>query len=476
MEKFEEISKQLIEEMGGLDNVQSVARCYTRLRLRIKDSSKIELDKISKLDGVVQATADGSKLQVVMPEYLDKVYNSISEQMGGEDGKVASDEPAVKEPMTPKRVLNSVLDAISNSLTPMIGGLAMTGLFLALLNLLTVTHVIAEGSQTYVLLHMMGDSLFHFMPFMVAYGASRYFKTTPILSLILAGMLMHPDFAKMVAAGGAIHLFGIPVAALSYETTLVPILVTVWIQSYVEKLFDRPFFNRLGLIKNFPVLLIMGPLALLVTAPVGEVLASYIANGALWVYNQAPIVGITALSLLIPFFIITGSHWVFFPVAFASLKSLGYDPFLWVTFAVWNFAELGMTLAILLKAKKRSTRSLAASSAFSIAASGITEPAVYGLMLKMKKPIIPSVIASGIGGLFFSLLHVKVFSLVTVSLLSLPQFIDPKGGSNFIAAIGGALVTVVAGFLLNYFWKFDESMFEEDDEEPVTGETVNKNA
>ncbi|WP_125706562.1 PTS transporter subunit EIIC [Lacticaseibacillus daqingensis] len=476
MEKYEEIGKQLIDEMGGLSNVQSVARCYTRLRLRIKDDSKVQLEKISKLDGVVQATSSDGKLQVVMPEYLDKIYNYMSEQMGGAPTTTTSSEPAPKEPWTPKRVLNSVLDAISNSLTPMIGGLAMTGLFLALLNLLTVTHVIAQGSQTYILLHMMGDSLFHFMPFMVAYGAARYFKANPILSLILAGILMHPDFAKLVAAGGAIHLFGLPVAALSYETTLVPILITVWVQSMIEKLFDRPFFNKLGLVKNFPVLLIMGPLSLLVTAPIGETLASYIANGALWVYNQAPIVGITALSLLIPFFIITGSHWVFFPVAFASLKSLGYDPFLWVTFAVWNFAELGMTLAILLKAKKRSTRSLAASSAFSIAASGITEPAVYGLMLKMKKPIIPSVIASGIGGLFFSLLHVKVFSLVTVSLLSLPQFINPNGGNNFVSAIIGAFITVAAGFLLNYFWKFDESMFDDDETEPVTDETVNKNA
>ncbi|MCI1984966.1 MAG: PTS transporter subunit EIIC [Lactobacillus sp.] len=474
MEKYEEISKQLIDEMGGLDNVQSVARCYTRLRLRIKDDSKVQLDKISTLDGVVQATSAQGKLQVVMPEYLDKVYNYMSEQMGGSSNAAASIEPTTKEPWTPKRVLNSILDAISNSLTPMIGGLAMTGLFLALLNLLTVTHVITQGSQTYVLLHMMGNSLFYFMPFMVAYGASRYFKANPILSLILAGMLMSPEFTKMVAAGGSIHLFGLPVAALNYETTLVPILVTVWVQSMVEKLFDRPFFNKFGLVKNFPVLLIMGPLALLVTAPIGETLASYIANGALWIYNQAPVVGITALSLLIPFFIITGSHWVFFPVAFASLKSLGYDPFLWVTFAVWNFAELGMTLAILLRAKKRSTRSLAASSAFSIAASGITEPAVYGLMLKMKKPIIPSVIASGIGGLFFSLMHVKVFSLVTVSLLSLPQFIDPKGGNNFVAALIGALITVVAGFVLNYFWKFDESMFEDNDSEPIAEETVNK--
>ncbi|KIX27491.1 PTS system beta-glucoside-specific transporter subunit IIABC, partial [Lacticaseibacillus rhamnosus] len=157
------------------------------------------------------------------------------------------------------------------------------------------------------------------------------------------------------------------------------------------------------------------------------------------------------------------SHWVFFPVAIANLKKLGYDPFLWVAFAVWNFAELGMALAILAKGKKRSVKTFSATAAFSIAASGITEPAVYGLMLKMKKPIIPSVIASGIGGLFFGLFHVKVFSLVTVSILSLPQFINPAGGQNFILAIMGLLITTAVSFVLNWFWGVDESMFDEDE-------------
>ena len=468
MEKYEKIGNQLIESMGHLDNVESVARCYTRLRVRIKDDSKVTTDKINKIDGVVKAFSSDGKLQIVMPEYLDKVFDYINAQFVGESGVSNANATTEKvnkkrEKITFKRLLNGILDAISNSLTPVIGGLAMAGLFLALLNLLTVSHLVTQGSQTYRLLYLMGNSLFYFLPFLVAFGASRYFKTDTILSLILAGIMMQPDFAKMVSTGGGIHLFGLPVAAVDYSTSLIPILITVWVQSLLEKVVDRPAMNKFGLLKMFPVFLVMAPLTLLVTGPIGQGIASVIANGSLWVYDEAPVVGITLLSLLIGFFIITGSHWVFFPVAISNLKRLGYDPFLWVAFAVWNFAELGMALAILVKGKKRSVKTFSATAAFSIAASGITEPAVYGLMLKMKKPIIPSIIASGIGGLFFGLFHVKVFSLVTVSILSLPQFINPAGGNNFILAVIGLLITTAVSFVLNWFWGVDESMFDEDE-------------
>ena len=368
MEKYEKIGNQLIESMGHLDNVESVARCYTRLRVRIKDDSKVTTDKINKIDGVVKAFSSDGKLQIVMPEYLDKVFDYINAQFVGESGVSKANATTEKvnkkrEKITFKRLLNGILDAISNSLTPVIGGLAMAGLFLALLNLLTVSHLVTQGSQTYRLLYLMGNSLFYFLPFLVAFGASRYFKTDTILSLILAGIMMQPDFAKMVSTGGGIHLFGLPVAAVDYSTSLIPILITVWVQSLLEKVVDRPAMNKFGLLKMFPVFLVMAPLTLLVTGPIGQGIASVIANGSLWVYDEAPVVGITLLSLLIGFFIITGSHWVFFPVAISNLKRLGYDPFLWVAFAVWNFAELGMALAILVKGKKRSVKTFSATAA-----------------------------------------------------------------------------------------------------------------
>lgn len=473
MKKYEEMGDKIIKGVGNIDNIESVSHCYTRLRLRIKNNSKVDKDYLNHINGVVQVVVSGGQLQIVMPQDLDKVYQYVDHKhnTGGNSAEESGDstdngENEAEKKNIVKRVGGNILDAISNSLTPVIGGLAMTGLFLALLNLLTVTKVIDANSQTHQLLAMMGDSLFHFMPFLVAYGASKYFKTNTILSLILAGILMHPTLIKLVAAGHSLHLFGIPVSELNYETTLIPMLVTVWVQSLLERALDRPFLNKLGLLKMFPVFLLMAPLTLLVTAPIGGYAASLVAEGAIWIYRQASVVGVTILSLLMPLFITTGSHWVFFPVAFSNVSKLGYDPFLWVAFTAWNFSQLGMSLAIFFKAKKKSVKTFAGTAAFSIGASGITEPAVYGLMLKMKKPIIPSIIASGVGGLFFSLFNVKVYELVTVSFLSLPQFINPSGDNNFILALIGIAITTAVAFVLTWFFGVDESMF--DDEEVLS--------
>lgn len=464
MQKYEKIGNEIIKGVGTIDNIESVSHCYTRLRLRIKNSSKIDKEYLNNIDGVVQVLVSGGQLQIVMPQDLDKVYNYVynKHNVNGDTSEIATNEKNENQKNILKSTIEQILNAISNSLTPVIGGLAMTGLFLALLNLLTVTNVINAESQTYQILEMMGDSLFHFMPFLVAYGASRFFKTNTILSLLLAGILMHPTLIELVESGQDIHMFGIPIPSLNYGATLIPILITVWTQSLLEKFFDRPFLNKLGLLKMFPVFLVMAPLTLIVTAPIGGYVTSFIAEGAIWVYEQVSVLGVTLLSLLMPLFIATGSHWVFFPVAFSNISNLGYDPFLWLAFTAWNFSQLGMSLAVFFKAKKRSVKTFAGTAAFSIGASGITEPAVYGLMLKMKKPIIPSIIASGVGGLYFSFFDVKVYELVTVSFLSLPQFISPSGGNNFILALVGIIIVTAISFFLTWIFGVDETMFEED--------------
>lgn len=469
MQKYEAIGDKIIKGVGTIDNIENVSHCYTRLRLRIKNNSKVDKEFLNSIDGVIQVFVSGGQLQIVIPQNLDKVYNYIYNKHNSTEGTSNTtseledkiqDEPQKKNIL--KSIIEQILNAISNSLTPVIGGLAMTGLFLALLNLLTVTNIIDAESQTHQILELMGDSLFHFMPFLVAYGASKFFRTSTILSLILAGILMHPTLIDLVESGQSLHLFGIPVPSLNYEATLIPILITVWVQYLLEKVFDRPFLNKLGLLKMFPVFLIMAPLTLTITAPIGGYVTTLIAEGAIWVYSQISVLGVTLLSLLMPLFIATGSHWVFFPVAFSNISNLGYDPFLWLAFTAWNFSQFGMSLAIFFKAKKKSVKTFAGTAAFSIGASGITEPAVYGLMLKMKKPIIPSIIASGIGGLYFSFFDVKVYELVTVSFLSLPQFISPTGGNNFILALIGIMIVTIVSFILTWFFGVNESMFEED--------------
>ena len=198
------------------------------------------------------------------------------------------------------------------------------------------------------------------------------------------------------------------------------------------------------------------------TGPIGSITGEIIANGMLTIYGKYALLGIVAICLLMPLFIWTGSHWVFMPVAISNVSTLGFDPFLWVGFAAWNFTQLAVSMVYFLKSKNKKLKTYAASAAFSIATAGISEPCAYGLTLKFKKPIIPSFIGCGIGGLIFGLLNVKVFQLINVSIISLPQFIDPNGGNNFLFALIGIVCVFVSTFLMVWFWGFDESEFEKD--------------
>ncbi len=464
MRSYEKIGDEVIIGIGGKENVDTLSHCYTRLRFRIKDNSKIDLEHLENIKGIIRVINSAGQLQIVIGNEVVKVYDYLAEKYNlGSSTQNVEEDKAIPGKKGFKYYGQQVLNAISSILTPVIGGLVMTGLFLALLTLLSVTNIIDADSQTYQLLYMMGDSLFYFMPFLVAYSASRYFKSSTILSLILAGILMHPTLFELVEAGDQISLLGIPVQLITYNASLLPILFTVWIQSLVERFFSKTFFNKLGLLSMFPVFLVMAPLTLLATGPFGYLVGGVIAEGAIFVYDQVPAVGVFAICFLMPFFIWTGSHWVLFPVAFSNMATLGFDPFLWIGFTAWNFSQLGVSTAFFFKTKNKDLKSIAGSAAISVATAGISEPAAYGITLKMKKPIIPSFIGTGIGGLFFGLLSVKVYQLVNVSVISLPQFIDPSGGNNLLLALIGIILVFSVTFVLTWFFGIDESAYSSKD-------------
>lgn len=325
-----------------------------------------------------------------------------------------------------------------------------------ILTILTLTNIVSTDSQTYTLLNLMGDSFFYFMPVLVAYSASKYFKCNTVLSLMLAGILLHPDFINLVNNGESISLFGLPVHAISYSSSLLPVLFTVWVQSMLEKLVSKTFFTKLGMLSLFPTFLIMAPLTLVVTGPFGSIVGELIANAMLVIYNKYAVLGVFAICFLMPLFIWTGSHWVFMPVALSNMTNLGFDPFLWLGFAAWNFSQLAVSTAIMLKTKDKDLKQIAGSAAFSIATAGISEPCAYGLTLKYKRPIIPSFIGCAVGGLFFGIFKVKVFQMINVSFLSLPQFLDPAGGNNFMLAIIGIVLVFTVTFVLTWFFGFDD--------------------
>ena len=456
-----QMGTHIIKYIGEGKNIEEVKHCFTRLRFKVKDNSKVNVEMLEKIPCVVRVMKTMGQIQVVVGNEIDEVYKAVEKYLEGTSIDVSKLEEPVetKEEKGPKGIKyygSQILNAISQTISPILMGMVVAGLFKAILTILTLTNIVSTDSQTYTLLNLMGDSFFYFMPVLVAYSASKYFKCNTVLSLMLAGILLHPDFINLVNNGESISLFGLPVHAISYSSSLLPVLFTVWVQSKLEKLVSKTFFTKLGMLSLFPTFLIMAPLTLVVTGPFGSIVGELIANAMLVIYNKYAVLGVFAICFLMPLFIWTGSHWVFMPVALSNMTNLGFDPFLWLGFTAWNFSQLAVSTAIMLKTKDKDLKQIAGSAAFSIATAGISEPCAYGLTLKYKRPIIPSFIGCAVGGLFFGIFKVKVFQMINVSLLSLPQFLNPAGGNNFMLAIIGIVLVFTVTFVLTWFFGFDD--------------------
>ncbi len=460
LKDYNNFAKEIINGVGGKNNIIDVKHCFTRLRFKLKDNSIVDVTKVENIDIVVKVIKTIAELQVVIGNEIDEVYKAVKDELGDVESDTITHNEETKGKRNLKWIAQQILNAISSTVSPILVGLVVAGLFQAILTLLSLGGIVSSDSQTYQLLSMAGNTFFYFMPLLVAYSASKYFKCNTVVSLMLAGILLHPTFTSLYSSGETVNLFGLPVHMIDYSASLIPMLITVWIQSYIERLSNKTFFKKLGLLVQFPVFLIMVPLTLLVTGPIGSIIGEVIANGMLTIYNKHALLGIFVICLLMPLFIWTGSHWVFMPVAISNMATLGFDPFLWVGFAAWNFTQLAVSMVYFLKSKNKKLKTYAASAAFSIATAGISEPCAYGLTLKFKKPIIPSFIGCGIGGLIFGLLNVRVFQLINVSIISLPQFIDPNGGNNFLFALIGIICVFISTFLMVWFAGFDESEFE----------------
>ena len=459
MAEYDSLAKEIIADVGGADNIIEVTHCFTRLRFKLKDVEAVNEERLKQLKEVAGVIYTGGIYQVVVGNKINAVYQAVSALV------TPADETAVRTSSEERKDwrywVNKPLNAMSATITPILVGLVVTGLYKALLSIVVLFGLIDTTGQTYTLLNMMGDAFFYFLPFIVAFSASKHFGCNTVISLMLAGILMHPTFTALVDGGEAISFFGAPVHAIAYSSSLLPMLITVWIQSKVEKVVMATPIHKLGLLlSQLPVFIIMAPLTLLVTGPVGSIIGEVIASAMLALYENYYVLGVFAVCFLMPLFILTGSHWVLMPTALANLDTLGFDPFLWVGFAVINFTQLAVSLAIFLKADDKDLKAFAGSSVLPIATAGITEPCMFGLTLKLKKPLIATFIGCAAGGIYCGLMQVKVYELVTVSLVSLPQFIDPTGGNNFVIAIIGMAITFAVTFIATWVLGFDEKDFE----------------
>lgn len=460
MSNYEELSKAIIKELGGKENINFAVHCATRLRFNLKDPKAVNEQQLEKVQGVVGINPTPTQFQVIIGSHVADVFDEVVKQ-GVINGDTEGKEVEVKNDKQAS-VFDKIIDTITGCMTPMIPALTAAGMIKVILSLSTTFHWLSNESATYRVLDFIGDGAFYFMPILLAVFAANKFKVNTSIAIIVVGVFLHPNFTSWVTSGDPISFIGLPIQGVSYAASVIPALLTVWMMSYIEKLVDRITPKALKIILNPTlVLLITAPLALIVIGPLGN----YAGQGLAWVINllegKLGFIMVALLAAAMPFIVMTGMHHALTPIFVASFAATGTESLILVAQVCANLAQGGATLAVALKSKDRNVKSLATAAGVS-AIMGITEPALYGVTMKYKKPLIAACISAGIAGCFAGLMHVTLY-VPQNSLMAILGFSGDKGTANVIAGVTMMLASVVLSFILTWFLqKENPAVIEED--------------
>ena len=458
----------LIAAMGGKDNITRLFHCMTRLRFYVKDKTKIDEKEILKLSEISGVNWHEDQFQVIAGNEVNAVYKAL------ENKGVPTDDAPAADSGNSKGVVSKIIDSITGCMTPMIPALTAAGMIKVVLTLLTTFHLVSDSSSTYQVISFIGDVTFYFMPFLIAANAAKVFRVNQSLALFIAGVYLSPAFVSMVAGDAAITLFGLPITKATYSYSVIPVILMVWITHYIELLVDRITPKMVKLILNPTlVILISAPIALIVVGPLGTIIGNGLAVAINFLSVKLGFVIVGILAATFPFIVMTGMHHALTPIGLNAIATGGSDTLIFVSQVCSNLAQSGSSFAVAVRSKDSNMKQLASAAGVS-ALMGITEPALYGVTLKLKRPVVAASIAAGIGGIVGGILQVSLY-IAQNCIMAIPAFIGEKGMSNLLYGIIMILVSFVASFILTFIFGFEdvkaESEMEEKSESQETKET-----
>ena len=446
----------LVQAMGGKDNITRVFHCMTRLRFYVKDKNKIDEAEIKKLSEISGVNWHQDQFQVIAGNEVNEMYAELV-KMG-----VPNDDADSSAKSTEKKGIGSaIIDSVTGCMTPMIPALTAAGMIKVVLTLLTTFNLVSDTSSTYQVISFIGDAAFYFMPFLIAANAAKVFNVNQSLALIIAGVFLHPNFTAMIESGDPITFFSIPVTPTTYSYSVIPVILMVWIMSYIVKLVDRitPRIVKLILHPTL-VILISAPIAIIVVGPLGGIIGDGLAVAIDFLSTKLGFIIVGILSAAFPFIVMTGMHHALTPIGLNAV-AIGGDTLIFVSQVCSNVAQGGASLAVAVRSKDKNMKQLASASGIS-ALMGITEPALYGVTLKLKRPVVAAAIAAGIGGIVGGLLQVTLY-IAQNCLLAIPAFIGEKGMTNFIYGLIMIVVSFAGAFILTMILGFKDETEEGED-------------
>ena len=455
---YRALAAAIVEAVGGKENITSCVHCVTRLRFNLKDLKKSKsTEEIGSIPGTVGCVNQGGQLQVIIGQTVADVYAEVCSQAGLDTQTALTENlDAEKKKWSPK----VLFDVISSVFVPAVPAFAGAGIIKGLLTLFTTYGLMSNETGLYLVLNAIGDSVFSFLPFIIAYTAAKKFKTNEVLALVLAGLYMYPSILNN--AGNSISVLGFPVTCVKYSSTVLPILCSVWIMSYIYKWMQKHTVEYLRVVVvPIVTLVVTGLLSICVIGPIGYNLGVYLGYAFKWLFDTAPWLGGLIDGGTRPLVIFTGMHMTLSTIMINNVNTLGYD-MLGPVHAVATMASAGMCFGAFLRARKDSNKSTC-FSAFISAFIGITEPSLYGVAMRFKRPLIALCIGGGVSGAFVAAMGAKAISFAMPSIVSLPVY-----SGSIPTMLIGFVISFVLTAVLTYMLGFDEGI--EKDERAIQAE------
>ncbi len=466
--KYESLAEQIIEKVGGNSNINDVYNCQTRLRFKLNDENKADKKALENMDGIVKVMVAGGVFQVVIGTHVSEVFEEIEK-------KVQIDKSNSKDKNEKKGVISTVVDFISETFQPIIPALAGAGMVKALLALLMVFKLISTESQTYYILNFFGDAVFYFLPMLLAFSASKKLKCNEVLAVAVAGIMMHPNWTALVTVGEPVKFFGvIPFTLARYTSTVIPIILVVLVQSFVEKKLEKWIPKSIKLV-FIPMLtfLIMGTIALSVLGPIGNILGGYLASFFTFLSVNVSWAPAFIIGAFLPLMVMFGVHTAVGPLGSMQMAELGYDSIFGPGCVCSNIAQATAALVVGVRTKDKKLKQLATSSSIT-GFMGITEPVLYGVNLPKKYPLIASMIGGGAGGFYAGITGTHRFATGSSGLPAVLLYIGDNTMRFFyniiIALVISVVVTAVVTYILSL--KYEKSVTEEDSIDSVNTEEI----
>ena len=458
---YEELAKQIVEHVGGSENVISLTHCITRLRFKLRDEKKADDEYLKNLDGVVTVMKSGGQYQVVIGNKVADVYAKVMPLLGTQNA--ADKEDTVQN----QKILDRFIDIISGIFQPILGVMAACGMIKGFNVLFFAMGFYSDTSGGYLVLNAIGDALFMFLPLFLGYTSAQKFGLKPMVGLVIGAIMCYPTIQNSMlgrtfepmytvfdgtifATPVYIDFFGIPLMAMDYTSTVIPVIFIVYFASKCEKLFNKhvPDLVKFFFVPMLTVIIAI-PAGLLLIGPVTTLGANIIADTVMNIRDISPLIAGAVVGLTWQILVIFGLHWGFIPIYINNIVTYGYDNVMMPFFAC-TFATSAVVLAIFCKTKDKKLKEMCLPN-FISGIFGVTEPAIYGILVPLKKPLIVSCIAGGIGGGFYGAFNFRKFMMGGMGIFEFPAMVAPDGSlSNLMVAFAGVAITMVVAFVMMF--------------------------